>query len=183
MNLENPPPVLTKKDFTLRYQNGEFGNRTETYHNRDDLVAARDEKSLYHLRNRIAGGATHYNLDFYQAVLLWDCVPVARNWYCSAMAPTSETTFQGEVYRSEKGLSLYYSTIPKPMRESLAEGGIQCYSLRAKLLLEHYLQPDDLEWINTLLERYPSHVCEFSCYNCRTGTLHKHMIVWECRSY
>ena len=103
--------------------------------------------------------------------------------YFAAMAPTSETTFQGEVYESEKGLSLFYSTVPKPMRESIAEGGVQIYGLSAMLHLEYYLPPIDLDWIRVLLQRYPSHVVEFSCYNTRCGTLNRRCIIWEVRMY
>lgn len=179
---DRPPPVFTKKDFTLRYQAGEFGNRTQTWHSLEDFYNPNRTKR-YHLRNRIAGGATYYDQTVTDVRQLWSMMKSPEMWYCSEMAPTSKTLFQGEVFRSDQGLALYYSTIPKPMRDSLKEGGQQVIGLTAKLFLEHYLDPVDYDWLNELLDRYDGHVVEFSHYNVACGVLNRRLIVWEVRNY
>lgn len=180
-------PVLTKKDFVARFLKDEFGNRTQNWDTYHEFQQSGYE-GLVHIRSRIAGAKTWYNVPaadvFYEMrQIIAYGEAEEKNLYLAAMAPTSETTFQGEVYRSEQGLALYYSTVPKPMRESLAEGGKQVMGLTAKLLLEHYLDPVDYDWIQELLDRFDSHVVEFSCYNIRTGILNRRMIVWETRLY
>ena len=99
------------------------------------------------------------------------------------MAPTEHTTFQGEVMESSQGLSLFYSTVTKPMRDALKEKSEQCFGLCATMKLRQYLDPVDLDWIRVLLQRYPSHVVEFSCYNVCCGTLNRRTIIWEVRMY
>lgn len=181
------PPVLSKVDFVRRFQLGEFGNKTQNWDTYDEFLQS-GYKGLIHIRNRVAGAKTWYNISacdvFYEMrQIIAHGEAEEKNVYLAAMAPTSETTFQGEVYESEKGLSLFYSKVPKPMRESLAEGGVQIYGLSAMLHLEYYLPPVDLDWIRVLLERYPSHVVEFSCYNVCCGTENRRCIIWEVRRY
>lgn len=105
--------------------------------------------------------------------------------YVSAMAPTELTTFQGEVQESNIGwLNLYFSTVPKPMRASLVEGGRQVSGLLAKTLLDHFMDGRSRRWLDWLLYAYPGHVIEFSCYKQCWGTLPGHNTVfWEVRKY
>lgn len=180
-------PVLTKADFVARFLKNEFGNRTQNWDTYDEFQQS-GYQGLVHIRNRIAGAKTWYNVpacdvlyEMRQIITYGEAEE--KDLYLAAMAPTSETTFQGEVFRSEQGLALYYSTVPKPMRDSLLEGGTQVYGLTAKLFLEHYLDAVDYDWIQELLNRYQDHVVEFSCYNIRTGTLNRRCIIWECRLY
>lgn len=180
-------PVLSKSDFVRRFQLGEFGNKTQNWDTYDEFRQS-GYQGLIHIRNREAGAKTWYNIlaadVFYELrQIIAHGEATEDKLYFAAMAPTSETVIQGEVYRSEQGLALYYSTIPKPMRESLTEGGKQIMGLTAKLFLEHYLDVDDYDWIQELLDRYQDHVVEFSCYNVCCGTLNRRTIIWEVRMY
>lgn len=182
-----PLPVLSKADFVRRFQLGEFGNKTQNWDTYDEFQQS-GYRGLVHIRNRVAGAKTWYNVPacdvFYEMrQIIAHGEAEEKNLYLAAMAPTAETVIQGEVFRGTDGLSLYYSTVAKPMRDSLLEGGKQVCGLRAKLLLEHYLDAVDYEWIQDLLDRYDSHVVEFSCYNCLTGSLKRRMIIWEVRNY
>lgn len=182
-----PLPVLSKSDFLKRFQLGEFGNKTQNWDTYEEFRLS-GYNGLVHIRNRIAGGKTWYNVPacdvFYEMRMIITHGEAEENsLYLAAMAPTSETVIQGEVFRSETGLALYYSTVAKPMRESLVEGGKQVYGLTAKLLLEHHLDAVDYDWIQELLDQFENHIVEFSCYNTRCGTLNRRMIIWEVRAY
>lgn len=183
--LLSPSPVLTKADFVRRFQKSEFGNRTQNWNTYDEFRQS-GYAGLVHIRNREAGAKTWYNVPaadvFYELrQIIAHGESTEDKLYFAAMAPTSATTFQGEVFRSETGLALYYSTIAKPMRDSLAEGGKQVYGLTAKLFLEYYLDPVDYDWIQELLDRYDGHIVEFSAYNKACGTLNRRTIIWEVR--
>lgn len=185
-------PVLSKADFVRRYALGEFGNASPTWQTVDDLLSlARkypwptEVPGLYHLRNRVAGGATYYNLGWSACVTKWMDQPDRAAWYVSAMAPTDRTTLQGEVYRAETGLALTYSTVARPMREALAAESIQVSGIMASFLLRRHLCPNSYDWLNELLERYDGHVVEFSAYSVPWGTLYPlfNTCFWECRLY
>ena len=98
--------------------------------------------------------------------------------YCEA-PPDDKRTIQGEY----DGENLFYSFDPTPMRIALERSGKQVHGLTARLLLRHYLDPADLDWLDALIEQYPDHVIEFSGFRVRCGTLNTRMIVWEVRAY
>lgn len=184
-----PPPVTTKKDFVRRYQLGEFGNRSPTYDNLRHFVSSNPPSGLYHIRNRIAGGPTFYDVPCEEVQERWDELTLEKdispeNLYISAMAPTAGTLIQGELMRGVGGLYLHYTNVRKPMRDALKEESHHATGLTVKILLETYLNVKSLEWMYALLDRYPDHVIEFSVYNQCWGTDPGfNTVFWEVRQY
>lgn len=186
------PPVLTKADFVRRYQLGEFGNRSPTWDNCDSFIqwGCRNFKPheriphLFHLRNRVAGGPTYYNLEWSATIAKWSELPDRKSWYVSMMAPTEQTLIQGEVQIGYGGLDLYFSRVRLPMRDALRAESRSISGLAALLTLNHYLCPNSRDWLYVLLERYPGHVVEFSSYQSNWGTLPNfNTVFWEVRLY
>jgi len=184
-----PSPVLTKTDFVRRYEAGEFGNHAPTWGTLQEWLD-RDwgtPDQLYHIRNRVKGGLTWYDVPIRRVVSAWSKASKiygAYNLYISAMAPTEKTLFQGEVQRGLHGLDLYYSTVVATMREALSKQAHSCYGIIALTLLRRFLCPNSLDWLMCLLETYPDHVVEFSTYSCQWGTLPGfNTVFWEVRKY
>lgn len=181
-------PVRTKRDFVKRYAQGEFGNCSPTWNTLREFLNSNYQGGLIHLRNRIAGGKTWYNVAPNDVDLYWrEALSSGLSpdqLYISAMAPTEKTIIQGEVYRTETGLNLFYSRVKKPMRDALAEESHTVTGSVAQKFLEHYLCSNSYEWMQTLFERYPEHVIEFSTYDCYWGTVPRHnTCFWEIRLY
>ena len=189
---ERFPPVLTKRDFVRRYSANEFGNRAPTWDTFDEFLASRCDlqlNALYHIRNRVAGGKTWYNVpgrfvsDVYHSEVLGGGIP-PNQVYFSAMAPTEKTLIQGEVLQRYNGLHFVCSTVRKPMRDALSEQWTEAVGVRAVALLRHFLNAASYDWLETLLERYPEHVIEISVYDTCWGTVPGHnTVVWEVRNY
>lgn len=178
------PPILTKQQFVREYKKGTFGNRAPTWDTLDQFLGSGYRGGLLHLRSRIAGGETYYNLTEEALIAKWLRVSNPKSWYCSAMAPHHKGLIQGEVQQGIKGLELYYAPALVPMREALAKEGKQVYGSLAVRLLKENLCPNSWEWLNVLLDRYPEHVIEFSSFSVCWGTLPKfNTVVWECRLY
>lgn len=197
--MSNWNPVLTKRDFVQRFNRGEFGNRTLTWDRIGDVSAALQagtiaETDLIHIRNRIAGGRTWYNVvakyldDVYRTEVLASGLQPSQVYFAQ-MAPTARTLIQGEIQQadvndSRHGLELLYSPVKKPMRDALAESSCFVTGIIAKEILRHYLDPTSYDWMNVLLERYPGHVLEFSTFDCCFGTVPRcNTIWWEVRRY
>lgn len=189
--LEHPRPVLTKRDFVRRFREGEFGNASPTWDTPDDFLrwgscflpkgSSERVKTRFHLRSRIAGGATHYNLFWSQCVARWVEQEQPRDWYVSEMAPNCYL-LNAEVMQSERGLDLYYSTVNKPMREALAEKSLSVSGILSVLTLRRFLCPNSLEWLYVLLDRYKGHVIELSTFARQWGTLPGYnTCFWEVR--
>ena len=189
--LVKPPPVLTKFDFVQRYNNGEFGNASPTWQTLEEFIRAkRAGYELVHIRNRVAGARTWYNIRADQvgqtahAIVLGE-EATWENVYYSLMCPTHLTTIQGELMVDRFGhWQLYYSNVAKPMRQSLIEGGKQVGHLQAKCLIERYMNARSLSWLNWLLWAYPNHVIEFTCLSRCWGTrVGENTLFWEIRNY
>jgi len=181
-------PVNSKLDFVRRYSTGEFGNHSPTWDSLSAWSTVASSNALYHIRNRVAGGPTFYNLCRSQVIVYWhDIVRQGvdpSTLYISEMAPTSKTLFQGEVQRGVWGYVLYYSRTAKPMRDALAEDGHSVSGIIASCLLRGFLCPRSYDWLMYLLNVYEGHVVEFSTYRIEWGTLAGYNTVyWEVRNY
>jgi hypothetical protein len=185
------PLVTNKRDFVRRYSLGEFGNASPTWNNPSEYYASefykRYPNNLLHIRNRIAGGLTWYDVEPWKLPHRWytGCLQVgSSNLYLSAMCPTEKTVLQGEVQQSTAHLDLYYSTVAKPMRDALKEEAYQVSGLTALGLLKQHLNTRSYEWLMYLLEAYPDHVVEFSTFSVEWGTVPGYnTCYWETRKY
>lgn len=180
------PPVLTKRDFVKRYAEGEFGNRSPTWNTLQEFLDSNYRGGLIHLRNRIVGGKTWYDVAPNDVDLYWQEALASglspKDLYISAMCPTEKTIIQGEVLITEEGVSLHYSTVKKPMRQALSEKSSNATGLTALILLETHLCSNSMEWMRTLWETYPHHVVEFTTLSVNWGTVPRHnTLFWEVR--
>lgn len=189
---ERYPPVLSKRDFVKRYQIGEFGNCSPTWDTYEEWMKDRDRyanSQLYHIRNRVKGGDTWYNVHKHAMMWRWDEAISsglkASDLYISAMAPHKDNLIQGEVMQDEKGLQLYASrVIGLPMREALLDNPFSIGGVNASQMLKTLMCPNSWDWLNVLLDRYPGHVVEFSTFSRFWGTLPRHnTCYWEVRLY
>lgn len=185
------PPVLTKLDFVRRYAAGEFGNQPKTWQTIEEFEAS-NFQGLVHIRNRIKGGQTWYDVPAKEARALWDkLIDNARanrvdpkTLYISAMGPEPYKIFQGEVQRGVWGYDLYFNTMALPMRQVPINQWMSTQGVIALVLLQKYLCPRSYEWMQVLFNRYPEHVIEFSTYSIEWGTLPGYNTVfWEVRKY
>ena len=183
-----PSPVLSKHDFVNRYGQGEFGNRCPMW---DTLSQVVDSKypGLIHIRNRVRGGKTWYNvpaadlIDKFHRITTYEGYP-ADQLYFGAMCPTELTVIQGEVMRSYRGLNFLYTTQKVPMRDALMKQSVQTYGASALLILKDYLPPNDYEWLMYLLDAYDGHVVEFTTLDREWGTVPGFKtLFWEVRKY
>ena len=184
-----PAPVLTKRDFVARYKAGEFGNASPSWDSVAEFVASGYDGGPVHLRNRVKGGPTWYDVppgrvgrQFEQIVT--SGLAKGSDIYVSAMAPTPRTLMQGEVMQTPDGLSFYGTYVRKPMRDALATDAWTVYGITAVARLRWAMCPKSYDWLQVLLDRYPDHVVEFSSYGVQWGTLPGfNTVFWEVRRY
>lgn len=180
-------PVLTKRDFVRRYQAGEFGNRCPSWLTLDELLTSGHTDPV-HIRNRVPGGDTWYNVPLPRVAEVWRGALTKygpQNLYIGAMGPPDEARrLQGEVQTGLWGLDLYYTTVRRPMRDALQKQAFSTAGATSLWLLRRYLDEQSYEWLRYLLDEYKDHVVEFSSYSCEWGTLKGYNTVfWEVRKY
>ena len=187
--------ITKKKQFVKLYSRGRFGNASPTWNSVIHMMEDFDNSypllnntnQLWHIRNRIAGGKTWYDVKGEDLPDKWfeACDIVGeKNLYISAMAPTNKTVIQGEVQQTEKGITLTWTHIKKPMREALSAFTSMSYGLEAVNLLKRHMCPTSWDWLQELLSMYPCHVVEFSTYSVNWGTVpNVNTVWWEIRNY
>lgn len=181
-------PVNSKADFVERYAAGEFGNMSPTWNSLSDFLLSDSNRGLYHIRNRVAGGSTWYNLsprelqDKWQELCSSGVDP--KTLYVSEMCPTQFTILQGEVQRSLSYVDLTYSRVVAPMREALAVETKFASGICAVTLLKWAMDASSFNWLEELFLRYPGHTVEFTCLSVCWGTLpNLNTLFWEVRNY
>lgn len=187
-------PVLTKRDMVERYRMGEFGNHSPTWNTlvdwwTEEPVPWTRYGRMFHIRNRVAGGPTFYNVDAGVLSQCWgeiarDCGG-EKNLYISAMAPHEHNLLQGEVWDGPGGLYLHGSyEIGVPMRDALAVSAFDCTGLEARMRLRQVFNDLSWEWLQWLIAEYEDHVIEFSAFSQCWGTVPGHnVVIWEVRRY
>ena len=180
-----PRPVLNKQNFYERFYEGEFGNHGLMWRTIDEWWHSGYEHPIA-IRTFKPGGRCDYNIPrrkvFQRALDFQEQGWTELNF--SAMAPTERTLLQGEAILMLGGLHLFASTVKKPMRNALAEGGFHTVGAIAYRLLRESCDPDSYDWIMQLLETYDEHVIEFSCFECDWGIIdNKNTVIWEVRRY
>jgi len=194
-------PVRLKSDFVKRYALGEFGNASPTWLKIDDFrkellarktipkrtIDADPFGVTYSLRSSKPTDKTLYNLRPWHCLQQWlEKENLGEvGWYASEMSPHHLNVLQGELERTHEGLVLFYSTeVGLTMKDILKGRGKQVRGLSANMILKTLLPTNDLEWIEFLLEAYPSHVVEFSSFSKCWGTVNgSRTVIWEVRQY
>jgi hypothetical protein len=98
-------------------------------------------------------------------------------------APDEKLLIQGEVMLGIYGYNLTYSLLKLPMREALKQSVQYVNGLKTLILLEKYLEPNSIDNLKEILNKYPDHVIEFSTYSIVLGHLQQNTVIWEVRNY
>lgn len=175
--------VTVKRNYYRRWGDGEFGNKPMSWGTIDAL-----EESSYNGQVNIrhtTPGSEH--------VKFWVPKSKCRAWIETTGVPASEfrfnepvpdskITLQGELLRDHRGLCLLSSKAKLPMREAMRVASTTT-GLAARMLLQEACDPESLDWLETLLDRYPQHALEFTTFSSRLGSLHLNTVIWEVRMY
>lgn len=193
----NRPPVLTKTDFVKRFEDGEFGNRSPIWKSLVDYYKALEEGigepvnlgGYYHLRNRIKGGKSWYDLKAFEVLEMAKKVikrgeATQESLYVAGMCPTSKTILVGEVFRGVGGLNLSYRMEAVTMRAAMASGFKFAKGYLAKVILQSKMDNNSYEWLEYLLDTYEDHVVEFTTLSECWGVVPRYnTLFWEVRNY
>lgn len=90
---------------------------------------------------------------------------------------------QGEVQEYEGILNLTYTFVDDLMRKALEKESHHTSGLKAKLILEYFMDTASYENLTRLFDEYPSHVIEFSVLDRCCGILSYNTLFWEVRKY
>jgi len=181
-------PVLNKSDFYRRWQNMEFGNRSQSWNTLRAVLASKHPGPFairykvagskwcrYHiLRAALRGVTQQFISEGAQAALM----------EFSPMQPDQHLIAQGEVQVDHRGLCVLFSREKAPMRVALATQSRQVFGVVATKVLEWACDPQSASDIVSIAEAYTGHVIEFSAYSRAVGVIpNRNTVIWEVRRY
>jgi hypothetical protein len=108
----------------------------------------------------------------------------AKDLYISERCPDDKLIFQGELCEAPHvgGYSLHWSTMKDVQRRALGLRGEHYQGPGAKLYCKTFMDTDSYADMLTLLDLYPLHTIEFSCFSVRLGNLRRNTVFWEVRN-
>lgn len=175
--------ISSKRKFLELYLNDSLGNKFRTWRSLEDFLTS--DCQLVGVRSYERGGP-------FKMVSRAEIERIVKEWpgeyYLNEgdYNAQSNATIQGELLVNENGYNLYIgpANVYK-MREMFTHNlAKQYYGLRARLTMKHYMNDNSLDEVDLLLERYPNHVIEFTCYSITLGNLpRRNTIIWEVRNY
>ncbi len=103
--------------------------------------------------------------------------------FVQEMCDHDRITFHGEVQHVGGGLLLTWSKAKCNQRQAFKEDLRSASPGQGYWLVRHYM--DNASWDNlwVLLETWPDHVVEFSCFDKGVGELGWNTVFWEVRDY
>jgi hypothetical protein len=169
-------------------EKGAFGNRLRMWSSLDELIKS-DYCGTVSMRYKgdVGGGFVAYEVPILKAS------SVQQEWIgkgaeqrrivFNESAPDDKLLIQGELMQGIGGLNLTYSLQQMKMREALKNAD-SAKGLKAKLILEYFLNPCSYDDMNSLFEQFPDHAVEFSTYSMNLGSIpHRNTVIWEVRYY
>jgi hypothetical protein len=183
----NAPAIRSKIQFQELWEAGVLGNRLRTW--RDPQAAYDSGVPLVGFRQLGAGGGGAFEMaqrpDILGTAARW--AAEGRRYSVSEAAPDHMGTIQGEVCRGLGGWHGLLGPVVdgRRMRDSIRDGHLKPVSgVQVLDLLLRYMDPASRDDLDALLEIYPGHTVEFTCYTVELGFLPgRNTIFWEVRNY
>lgn len=171
-----------KAHFYQLWHRGQFGNKLRSWRKPEELPP--DITKLMLRTAHALGGGSAAVVSRIEALSLWSQQP--HLYHGNELAPDDTATLQGEVFESHEGLVLF-GLERQPgkllrMRDALKMAR-HYTGLSALLTLQRNLDASSMDDLRRLLEDWPEHVIEFSCYQRALGDLRRNTIFWEVRKY
>lgn len=182
--------VTSKKQFYKLWKGLKLGNRIQVFENIDEFLTS-GWIGLTSIRYKEPGSP--YKAFHIPAHKVLDKVAefVAQGankqlFTFNESAPDDCLLIQGEIqyiYELGHGLTLTYNTKKCAMKEAM-EHPLTATGLRAKMIMEYYMNPKSFDMIRDLFELYPDDVIEFGVYGKNLGILPGHnTVIWEVRAF
>jgi hypothetical protein len=180
--------ITNKRIFTDLWLEGRFGNRPLIWNGVKEVVASGfPGEILLRYRGQGHGGPLVRGLTTTTVEMALESL-LAQGWsandfYVSEVIPDSYYRINAKMMAEPGGIWLEYSTVPAIMREAFRLGERRVGGLMAKLILEARVEPNDLQFLLSLLDDFPDHVVEFSSLSTSAGINRRRFMVWEVRNF
>jgi len=182
--------IDNKDECYLLYNQNMFGNKALVWDSYNEILKSgwKGQVCIRGRRARISRGKVIYDVDLSEVPKIIkqfenEGVPEDHIGFNQSM-PNEYLVIQGEVMRTHLGLSLWYTTKKEPMNGALRKESLYAEGLKAKLILENFVNPSSYSDLESLMELFPDSAIEFSTYSINVGNIpNRNTVIWEVRNY
>lgn len=175
--------ITTKRQMYELYCAGAFGNRTRQW---DSFAHYLQEGAPcpVNVRDRAPGGRFTFAVGFSLAELERECWTRREgNYVLGEATPDHALTLNAELVL-DPHWKLWHSFAPVTMRRALREHALWAEGLSARLICQSCMDPSSWADLGELIDSYPGHAIEFSCYSRHVGVIPcRNTVFWEVRAY
>lgn len=182
--------ITSKSQMYRLLASGVLGNTIPQYFSLDEWRASGDDQRypFWGVRTLGVGGLCRLNCPVAE-------VPATVHEYEDAgcrcnisvmISSVGQVTWLGDIWDSPTGLELNGVEMPPRVHNwrELMRSPTRWTGAVARHLLRKHLNPNSLDDLWCLLERYPGHVVELSAMECEFGVVPgRNAIIWEARAY
>jgi hypothetical protein len=176
--------ITSKQQMKRMLAAGEFGNAIRSWATYEEMVAAGYKGKVY-VRSDL-WSATNARMN---EVPLEEVMPTLQRLGISPATcryfenpPNDQRLIQGEICYNPD-IALTYSFVQKPLSDALLQESHHVHGAAARAILQAYLRPESLEWLEHLLEVYDGAAVEFTEFRTPQGMLNQHLAIWEVRHF
>lgn len=180
-------PIRTKAQFFRLWEQGLLGNKLRTWRSPEEAVASGVPIVGFRQIGQTGAGAFEMatNAEILGVAERWRAA--GREFMVNEAAPDHLGLIQGEVCRLADGWHGLIGRVVngKRMRDSIRDGDLRpCKGVQVIDLLNRFMDPASRDDLDALLDLYPGHTVEFTCYSVDVGFLPgRAAIMWEVRLY
>lgn len=184
-------PITNKQTMYRMLARGDFGNTIPQYFSIDTWERSQDYQRIpmWGVRTMVPGGPCRLYCprDEVRTTAEQPEFRAAGINISMMIDAVTQVTLWGEVYDAPYGLVVYGIENPEPgdsWRKRMPHEGRHWEGTAARLLLRRKLNPNSLDDLEILRDRWPGHVYEFSAVEGCFGTVPgRNTIIWEVRAY
>lgn len=184
-------PITSKQQMYKLLSRGDFGNTIQQWFDVDEWVRDKEAQKYewWGVRTLATGGPCRLNCPRSEVV-----ETASRPEFQSAGVNLSlmvdrvcRVTLWADVYDSPTGLMVYGIEYPPEggsWRALMPSKGRHYYGTAARAILRRHLNPNSLDDLGAVFEKWPEHICELSATDICIGTVPlRNSVVWEVRAY
>lgn len=177
------PPITTKDEMYRLLAAGQLGNHIPQWFSLAEWRASGHTGEVG-IRAMVPGGQFHDHIPADHVLEICNYLTkTGQRFNISPMFRDADILMCAEVCQAPL-LSAFWSPARIHYREALRVAGKMIYGVVANRILRHFLNENSYDDLMGLLEAYPGHAIELTCYNHCCGVLpHRNAIIWEVRQY
>ena len=182
--------ITTKRDNTELLTKGYFGNYPGIWYSVKDVLANCQNETVVIRNFRAESLFQRYNVPLkavQELINSWMNEPGFRldNIYFNEDIKSDHIILNAEIVELGEGMYLTYSTMHEKMRTALKLDSHFLFSdLQIRLFLRGIMDISSYNDLFYLLDNYPEHTIEFSCWEHQVGIIPgRNTIIWEVRKY